>query len=213
MIKKRVLKSSLVCTACLGFIGLCTFTTNVNASVSSEEIQSSQEISMDSEGVIVSDVMTKSEMIQSISEEFNISKEQAEKSIFKGNERMERKETTEGYVLVRAYQDFQINNSVEGGTAYFYCEISASGGFRAIKKIIYAGFNHPTYQFAGTLQYGLPDPNRIHYTLNGNLYSHTTMTVTGGSSVGVLGTGSLNYSVASTSNHKKNVFVTRNVYF
>lgn len=213
MVKKSFLASILVCTTFLGLIGLGTPPTVVNGSEFVELEKPSKEFDLNSEEIVVSEVMTREETIQSISEEFNISKEQVEQNIFKDKERIHGTENSANYILVRAFQDFQINNSVEGGTAYFYCEISASGGFRAIKEIIYAGFNHPQYQYSGTLQYGLPDPNRIHYTLNGNLYNHTTTSVSGGGSVGLFGTGSLNYNVSSTSSYIRNVFVTRNVYF
>ncbi|EGP5572930.1 hypothetical protein DUY31_13335 [Enterococcus faecium] len=153
-------------------------------------------------------------MLQSISTEFGVSIEQAEQNIFKNSGRVKRQTTDEKFVLVRAaWQDRQINNSVEGGTAYFYCRTTESGWFRAIKEIIYAGFNHPKYGFSGTLQYGLPDPNRIHYTLNGALYSHATTSISGGGSVGVNGVGTVNLSATVTSNFIKNVFVTKDVSF
>lgn len=174
----------------------------------------SKELDLNSDQVTISDYMTKDEMLQSISTEFGVSIEQADQNIFKNSARVKRQTTDEKFVLVRAaWQDRQINNSVEGGTAYFYCRTTESGWFRAIKEIIYAGFNHPKYGFSGTLQYGLPDPNRIHYTLNGALYSHATTSISGGGSVGVNGVGTVNLSATVTSNFIKNVFVTKDVSF
>jgi hypothetical protein len=169
---------------------------------------------LESDNITVSKEMSRDEMIQSISNELGISKEQAEQTISNGNERLKLQANNERFVLVRAaWQDHQINHSIEGGTAYFYCKITASGGFRAIKEIVYAGFNHPKYGFSGTLQYGLPDPNRIHYTLNGALYNHATTSVSGGGSVGLNGVGSVNMNSTVTSNFVKNVFVTKDVRF
>ncbi|HCM90619.1 MULTISPECIES: hypothetical protein [Vagococcus] len=212
---KRFISPILASTFLLGFLGLSMLTTHqVYASELTINDSISSEIDLNSDMVTESEKMTKEEVIQSISNEFGISKEQAEQNIFKGNERVKRQVNDESFVLLRAtWQDRQINNSVEGGTAYFYCRTTESGGFRAIKEIIYAGFNHPKYGFAGSLQYGLPDANRIHYTLNGALYKHATTSVTGGGSVGVGGVGSVNLSSTVTSNFVKNVFVTKDVRF
>ena len=185
---------------------------NANEMKKTEKL--SNEISLESDNITVSKEMSRDEMIQSISNELGISKEQAEQTISNGNERLKLQVNNERFVLVRAaWQDHQINHSIEGGTAYFYCKITASGGFRAIKEIVYAGFNHPKYGFSGTLQYGLPDPNRIHYTLNGALYNHATTSVSDGGSVGLNGVGSVNMNSTVTSNFVKNVFVTKDVRF
>ena len=212
---KSFIASTLVCFSLLGVLGFSTLaTTTVSASEVPKIEIASKELDLNSDQVTISDYMTKDEMLQSISTEFGVSIEQAEQNIFKNSARVKRQTTDEKFVLVRAaWQDRQINNSVEGGTAYFYCRTTESGWFRAIKEIIYAGFNHPKYGFSGTLQYGLPDPNRIHYTLNGALYSHATTSISGGGSVGVNGVGTVNLSATVTSNFIKNVFVTKDVSF
>ncbi|SLM87032.1 hypothetical protein [Vagococcus fluvialis] len=212
---KSFITTTLICSSLLGVLAVGPFA-SLNASAS--EVAKSEivtnEIDLNSDEVSISENMTKDEMLQSIFDELGVSKEQAEQNIFKGSQRMLRQVNEENFVLVRAtWQDRQINNSVEGGTAYFYCRTTESGGFRAIKEIIYAGFNHPKYGFSGTLQYGLPDANRIHYTLNGALYNHATTSISGGGSVGVTGVGSINLSSTVTTNFVKNVFVTRDVRF
>lgn len=212
---KNIVSSILVSTSLLGCLSLSVLITNdVNANEMKKTEKLSNEISLESDNITVSKEMSRDEMIQSISNELGISKEQAEQTISNGNERLKLQANNERFVLVRAaWQDHQINHSIEGGTAYFYCKITASGGFRAIKEIVYAGFNHPKYGFSGTLQYGLPDPNRIHYTLNGALYNHATTSVSGGGSVGLNGVGSVNMNSTVTSNFVKNVFVTKDVRF
>ncbi|EOH88948.1 hypothetical protein ACTNBL_10795 [Enterococcus villorum] len=212
---KNIVSSILVSMSLLGCLSLSVLITNdVNANGMKKTEKLSNEISLESDNITVSIEMSRDEMIQSISNELGISKEQAEQTISNGNERLKLQVNNERFVLVRAaWQDHQINHSIEGGTAYFYCKITASGGFRAIKEIVYAGFNHPKYGFSGTLQYGLPDPNRIHYTLNGALYNHATTSVSGGGSVGLNGVGSVNMNSTVTSNFVKNVFVTKDVRF
>lgn len=212
---KSFIASILLCSSLLGVLGFSTLATNtVSASEVPKVEIATEELDLNSDQVTISENMTREEVIQSISNEFGISKEQAEQSISSNSSQMRRQVADENFVLLRAaWQDRQINNSVEGGTAYFYCRTTESGGFRAIKEIIYAGFNHPKYGFSGTLQYGLPDPNRIHYTLNGALYSHATTSISGGGSVGVNGVGTVNLSATVTSNFIKNVFVTKDVSF
>ena len=212
---KSIVSSILVSASLFGCLSLSVFITkNVKANEMKKTEKISNEISFESDNITVSREMSRDEMVQSISNELGISKEQAEQTISKGNERLKLQANDERFVLVKAaWQDHQINHSIEGGTAYFYCKITASGGFRAIKEIVYAGFNHPKYGFSGTLQYGLPDPNRIHYTLNGALYNHATTSVSGGGSVGLNGVGSVNMNSTVTSNFVKNVFVTKDVRF
>lgn len=114
---------------------------------------------------------------------------------------------------ILAFQDRTISDAVEGGTVYFYCETSESGWFRAIKNIIYAGYNHPGLGFKGTLQYGLPDPNRIHFTLNGTLHYRATTSVSGGGSIGVGGVSSINIGGSVASDFARNVFVNKDISF
>lgn len=107
------------------------------------------------------------------------------------------------YVMLRAatqYTTLTQNIPNAGGQVYFYCEVSTSGWFRGIKRIIYAGYNAGSNVFNGQFQYHLSDPNRIHYTLNGGLYSNTTYTVSGGGSIGVGETANMNVSISATSN-------------
>lgn len=91
------------------------------------------------------------------------------------------------------------------GQVYFYCQVSTSGWFRGIQKIIDVGYKSGRLVFKGQLQYHLADPNRIHYTLNGELYSNTTYTVTGGESAGIGNAGNMTVSVSETSNYVSNL--------
>ncbi len=100
----------------------------------------------------------------------------------------------------------QYNYPTLGGTApvgnvYFYCKTSNGGSFRAIHQIIYGGYNSGVLAFQGTFQYYLQNANKIHYTINGQLYRGTTNTSTVGGSVGIGESASINASVGSTSNY------------
>lgn len=161
--------------------------------------------------------VSKAQLIIELSKNSNMTEEEAEKALFPTAKNMERslvydEPSTFAVISVRL-NDRTIENSVEGGTAYFYCSTDESGWFRAIKSIIYAGYNHPSLGFNGTLQYYLPDPNRIHYTLNGNFYYHSTTSVQGGASIGVGGSATLNIGSSITSNFAKSVLVHRDITF
>lgn len=107
---------------------------------------------------------------------------------------------TDGQYMIRTQ-----NLPHGAGQVYFYCQISTSGWFRGIQKIIYVGYKSGRSVFNGQLQYHLADPNRIHYTLNGELYSNTTDTVAEGESVGIGDAGDMTVSVSETSNYVSNL--------
>lgn len=92
------------------------------------------------------------------------------------------------------------------GQVYFYCQVSTGGSFRGIHRIIYAGYNSGNLVFNGQFQYHLSDPNRIHYTLSGGLYSNVAYTVTGGGSIGIGEYGSANISISGTSNFVRGLY-------
>ena len=117
--------------------------------------------------------------------------------------------------LASSFQDDTLYDSVPGdaGKVYFYCEVSKSGWFRGIKRIIYAGYNAGDLVFSGNFQYALPDANRIHYTLSGGLYSTTTTTVSTGGSIGIGEAGSVNIQVSQTSNYKRSLYYHGDRYY
>ncbi|MBY5050936.1 hypothetical protein [Streptococcus agalactiae] len=108
---------------------------------------------------------------------------------------------SKSYVMLRAaIQDhtFTQNLPKGAGSVYFYCQVSTSGGFRGIQRIIYGGYNAGSKAFSGNFQYFLPDPNRIHYTVSGQLFSNTTVTTSAGGSIGIGEGTSVNIGVSST---------------
>ncbi|OQO71078.1 hypothetical protein BH747_03505 [Enterococcus villorum] len=113
---KNIVSSILVSTSLLGCLSLSVLITNdVNANEMKKTEKLSNEISLESDNITVSKEMSRDEMIQSISNELGISKEQAEQTISNGNERLKLQANNERFVLVRAaWQDHQINHSIEG---------------------------------------------------------------------------------------------------
>lgn len=101
----------------------------------------------------------------------------------------------------------------DAGLVYFYCEVSVSGQFRGIRRIVYAGYNPGNLVFSGNFQYHLENAGKIHYTISGGLYSNTTTTNSVGSGVGIGGVGSVNVSVSSTSNFVRSILYHGNRYY
>lgn len=162
--------------------------------------------------------VSKEQLILELSKNSNITKEAARDALFPKNNRAKRSlidtDSSNKFAVVSVrLRDRTIEDSVEGGTAYFYCSTDESGWFRAIKKIIYAGYFHPTLGFDGTLQYSLPDPNRIHYTLAGAFYYYTTTSVNGGASVSLGGAATLTIGTSLTSNFARKVKIHKDVTF
>ena len=62
--------------------------------------------------------------------------------------------------LASSFQDDTVSDYVPGnaGKVYFYCEVSKSGWFRGIKRIIYAGYYAGNLVFSGNFQYALQMP-------------------------------------------------------
>lgn len=119
------------------------------------------------------------------------------------------------YAVVKAaWQDRTISDYFGSSRqVYFYCRTTEGGGFRAIKEIVYAGFNAGDKSFKGTLQYALPDPNRIHYTLNGDLHHNGTINASGGISIGVGGSSSMDFSIGGSSSFYQHLFRNLDLYF
>lgn len=158
--------------------------------------------------------VTKEQVISSYADLHGISFDEASNILFPVTSKVRKArsvnlENETSYVMLRAAAQYttRTQNIPNGaGQVYFYCQVSTSGGFRGIQQIIYGGYNAGNLVYNGQLQYHLADPNRIHYTLNGGLYSNTTYTVSGGGSVGIGGTGSMTVSVSATSSYVRNLY-------
>ncbi|EEV31362.1 hypothetical protein [Enterococcus casseliflavus] len=167
--------------------------------------------------VVISQDLTKEELILELATNSNITKDQAEELLFPSSVRAKRSVEVEesNYAVVKAaWQDRTISDYFGSSRqVYFYCRTTEGGGFRAIKEIVYAGFNAGDKSFKGTLQYALPDPNRIHYTLNGDLHHNGTINASGGISIGVGGSSSMDFSIGGSSSFYQHLFRNLDLYF
>ncbi|WP_251855073.1 hypothetical protein [Enterococcus italicus] len=88
---KSFIASILLCSSLLGVLGFSTLATNTVSASEVPKIEiATEELDLNSDQVTISVNMTRDEVIQSISNEFGISKEQAEQSIFSNSSQMRR---------------------------------------------------------------------------------------------------------------------------
>lgn len=89
---------------------------------------------------------------------------------------------------------------------YFYTQCNALNGVPvSIAKILNGNvdlnYNGVVKVFSGTLYYNLENSNTIYWDLNGHFYNKGTITASGGGSVPVGGSATLNFSVSASSNY------------
>lgn len=201
--------------AILFLISLFVISINFHSTVQADE-QKNYAISFNDSS---STEVSKNDIISDYIKNTGVSYEEASRLLFPSS-RM-RSVNTAGvdsvsYVrLASSFQDDTLYAYVpeDAGQVYFYCEVSKSGWFRGIKRIIYAGYNAGDLVFSGNFQYALPDANRIHYTLSGGLYSTTTTTVSTGGSIGIGETGSVNIQLSRTSSYKRSLYYHGDRYY
>lgn len=160
------------------------------------------------------EIVSKNDIIQSYSNNAGIDLAQAEKELFSTKSRTRREAVS--YIRLSSSAQYSTLNATppyNAGTVYFYCEVSVSGNFRGIKRIVYAGYNSGKYAFKGNFQYHLEDPNKIHYTLSGSLHSHTTSSGTLGTSIGVGQSASINISLTSSSTFIRSILYHGDRYY
>ncbi|HFU3799417.1 TPA: hypothetical protein ACGO0I_000427 [Streptococcus suis] len=190
----------------LSSVALLGVTSPVHQVFANEATVATQEVGINEFEVIE---VSKEHIITEYATENNISIEEATMILFPRKRMARSVEDETSYVIFRAAAQYttRTQNLPNGaGQVYFYCQVSTSGGFRGIHRIIYAGYNAGNLVFNGNFQYHLADPNRIHYTLSGGLYSNTTYTVTGNVGAGVGGVVNANVSVSSTSSFVKSLY-------
>lgn len=164
------------------------------------------------------EIISKDDIIQSYANDTGVSLKQAEKELFPSQigTRFRSSAGEVSYVRLRSAAQYSTLNSIvpdNAGSVYFYCEVSVSGNFRGIKRIVYAGYNSGQYAFQGNFQYHLENPNKIHYTLSGALHSHTTSSGSIGTSIGVGQSASVNIGLAGSSSFVKNILYHGNRYY
>jgi hypothetical protein len=105
-------------------------------------------------------------------------------------------------------------NITQHGNVYFYCATSESPpSFRGIVQVLNAGYNTGTKIYSGTLYYNLVNANRIDFILNGHLYNSGTFGTSGGGSIGIGQSATLNFSVSYSTSYYSAVYVNSRVNF
>ena len=111
--------------------------------------------------------VTKDEILANYVSNTGVSFAEAERTLFpnKSTSQARNAQLNEetSYVVLRGatYQDDTLISYIpnNAGHVYFYCEVSKSGWFRGIKRIVYAGYYSGSLIFQGNFQYALPDAN------------------------------------------------------
>ncbi|WP_449455321.1 hypothetical protein [Streptococcus suis] len=197
------IKNLLVLLSSVALVGIAT---PVHQVLANEVEVESQEVSINNFEVIE---VSKEHIITEYARLNNISFEGATTVLFPRKRMTRSVEEETSYVMFRAAAQYttRTQNLPNGaGQVYFYCQVSTSGGFRGIQRIIYAGYNAGNLAFAGNFYYHLADPNRIDYTLDGGLYSHTTTTISNNVGAEIGGAVNASMSVSSTTSFVKGLY-------
>lgn len=165
-------------------------------------------------------LMSQSEIIKDLSVKENLSFTEARIKLFPEENNFKKlvdiKESEKKYSIISGVPS-EYSKSYEHldsfGKIFFYVQVTSSQNFRAIEKILYALYNPEKDVFAGTLQYNLIDANRIHYTLNGGLYSDTGIIISDIGETNLYESSFLNYSLATKSKLTKSLFIDKDIVF
>lgn len=166
---------------------------------------------------IVSKVLTYDEIVEQISKNNNITKDEASKQVidnFKSNaieSALKSDPTTEQSIVTpfsATYRTICIPfevNSTYWPSLEFYCQTDEGGYFMAIEKILYVDMNRSygvlSKGFQGAFYYNLEDAQTIYWRVNGDFFNNNVVTTSGGGSVGIKQAATLNFTVSSTSSH------------
>lgn len=171
--------------------------------------------------VIISDPMTAEELITEYMENENVDYDVARVALFPNNEDklfegrtvLSQKKYSGITPFVNRYRTLSKNVSPHG-SVYFYCATSeAPPSFRGIVQVLNAGYNTGSKVYSGTLYYNLVNANRIDFILNGHLYNVGTLGMSGGGSIGIGQSATLNFNLSYSSNYFNPVHVNSRVTF
>ena len=187
----------------LSFIIMLGFMTSMGATSTAEAASIDINASNDS-SIILSEPMTAEQIAKEYANNQNVSYEQAKEALFPQSSISAYTEISPYAINYRTLQKSLPDNA---GFVYFYCQTDESStSFRAINKILNAGYSSGSKIYSGTLYYHLPDPNRINYILNGHLYNTGITTVSGGGSIGLGSSATANINISSTSSYYKPLY-------
>lgn len=183
------------------------------------------DINNPNEKTIISEVLTFEEIVSQISEEQEITKEEAASQVIAGTstptptnslnnfQKLSGVNATSQTITAKSATYRTITKVFTVKSSYkpslkFYCQTNEGGtSFRSISKVLNIGMNRKTYGgsiskgFDGTVYAHLQSPNRIYWIVNGDFYNNNTVTTNGGVNIGIGGSASVDFGVASETNH------------
>lgn len=206
----------------LSFVGILFIGAHATIGVEASEINSDV-ISLDriDPSVTISEPMSAEELISEYMENEEVDYGTARKALFPNNEDKLFKKSNDSNAatnheivpFINRYRTLEKNVSPHG-KVYFYCATSESPpNFRGIVQVLNSGYNTGTKIYSGTLYYNLVSGNRIDFILNGHLYNSGTFGTSGGGSIGIGQSATLNFNVSYSTNYYAPVYVNSRVNF
>lgn len=185
-------------------------------SVSAEENFEVDLTDLNDPTVEVSEVLDRNELIKEYADNLDVSLETAQKELFQ-NEPLQNNSSNNGISIMAVtpnnYRTITKYLSDGAGRVYFYCSTNESRYNRAIVKVLNAGYHSGSKIYAGTFYYHVPNVNRINFILNGHLYNSGTTTVSGGVTIGVGQSASINIGASHTTNYYKPLYLNTGMNF
>lgn len=198
MKKNKLISTFLLSISILG----TTLVPNIaNASEFNNDsnISTKQSVNVDSDDVIVSDLMTYDQLVEVVMKNENLSKKEALKFLGINENFKARGEFFRTYGK-RITVDYNYKPMVQ-----FYCKTSEWDNYKGISSVLNASldrnYNGTVKQFGGSIYTNLEDANTIYYSVNGDFYNKGTTTATGGAEIGVGDDFTVNFSISGSSNY------------
>ncbi|WP_051289706.1 hypothetical protein [Paenibacillus massiliensis] len=159
-----------------------------------------------SDGVTVSEVKTFDEIVKEISDDMDISMNEAITLLKESSGNSSKSDAQLAATTYRTFSKYLDVSSYYKPQLKFYCQTTEGGGsFRGIVQILtyqlLREHNGTTKQFSGTLYTNLEHANKIHWIVNGDFFNYGTTTVSGGGAVGLKGFGEMNFTITNEANH------------
>ncbi|GIO56895.1 hypothetical protein [Paenibacillus cineris] len=157
-----------------------------------------------SNDTVISESLTFDEMAQKISDDFNISIDEATK-LLSQNSVKTLNATTASYRTITSSLD-KMNNAYQPSME-FYCQTTEGGGYIAIEKIITWDLNrndisgNGSKKFEGNIKTYLENGQSIHWILNGDFYNYGDGTLNVGGSIKLGETGTLTLTLTVKTGH------------
>ncbi len=185
------------------------FLFNMAPAYASDRASNTQTISISklSPDTVISDVMTYDEIVKQLADDKNISIDEAKKIIGSPVTTIKAKDGSPVEIILNSYRtitnQFTVTSSYKPSMR-FYCQTSESGSFHGIVEILNVdmsrSYNGRSYAFGGSVYTNLEDAGTIYYSIDGDFYERGTTTVSGGVSIGIGESATVNFGISNASN-------------